>query len=260
MSNTALITGASSGIGMELARHHAAKGGDVILVARRESALADLKSELEEKHGITAHVIPSDLTEAPAAQKLYEDVKATGLTVDILINNAGFGGHGRHVERDLADEMAMIDLNVKALVELTHRFASDMVEQGGGKILNVGSTAGFAPGPNQAVYFATKAFVNSFSQAIDQELRNKGVTCTVLAPGYVKTEFADRANLGGTKLVEQGGATPKEVAKHGYDAMMQGKLVTINEARLSFLLNWVIPFMPRRLVLKLFSDMQEKRA
>lgn len=259
MSKTALITGASSGIGMEVARYHATKGGDLILVARREPTLTDLKAELEDKHGIAAHVIVADLTEKGAAAKLHSDVTSAGLRVDILVNNAGFGGHGRHVDRDVADEMRMIDLNVKALVDLTHRFATDMVAQGGGKILNVGSTAGFAPGPNQAVYFATKAFVNSFSQAIDQELRAKGVTCTVLAPGYVKTEFADVANLGGTKLVQQGGATAKDVARHGYDAMMRGKLVTINEAKLSFLLNWVIPVMPRRMVLKLFGDMQEKR-
>jgi len=258
MSNTALITGASSGIGLELARYHASRGGDVILAARRESALVDLKAELEEKHGITAHVLVADLASDQGAAKLHADVVALGVQVDILINNAGFGGHGKHVERDLDDELSMIDLNVKALVELTHRFGGDMARQGGGKILNVGSTAGFAPGPNQAVYFATKAFVNSFSQAVDHELRAKGVTCTVLAPGYVKTEFAEVANLGGTKLIQQGGATARDVAKHGYDAMMQGKLVTINEAKLSFLLNWIIPFLPRRMVLKLFGDMQEK--
>ncbi|SHG86897.1 SDR family NAD(P)-dependent oxidoreductase [Marivita hallyeonensis] len=260
MSKLALITGASSGIGEELARYHASKGGDVILVARREEALNKLKSELEDKHGISAHVITADLASDGGPAKLYEAVKSAGLTPDILINNAGFGGHGKHIERDLAKELSMIDLNVKALVELTHRFGSDMAAKGGGKILNVGSTAGFAPGPNQAVYFATKAFVNSFSQAVDHEMRDKGVTCTVLAPGYVKTEFAEVADLEGTKLVSQGGATARSVAKHGYDAMMQGTLVTINEAKLSFLLNWVIPFMPRRLVLKIFGDMQEKQA
>ena len=260
MSKTALITGASSGIGLELARYHASKGGDVILAARREQALTSLKSELEDKHGITAHVLVADLAADNGAAKLYADVNDLGVSVDILINNAGFGGHGKHIDRDLSDELQMIDLNVKALVELTHRFGRDMAKAGGGKILNVGSTAGFAPGPNQAVYFATKAFVNSFSQAIDHELRDKGVTCTVLAPGYVKTEFAEVANLGSTKLIQQGGATAKDVAKHGYDAMMQGKLVTINETRLSVLLNWVIPLMPRRLVLKIFGDMQEKQA
>lgn len=258
MSNTALVTGASSGIGKELARYHATKGGDVILAARRETALTDLKTELEEKHGITAHVFAADLAADGGAEALYDKVKSAGLTVDILINNAGFGGHGKHVERQLDQELSMIDLNVKALVELTHRFGADMVAKGGGKILNVGSTAGFAPGPNQAVYFATKAFVNSFSQAVDHELRDKGVTSTVLAPGYVKTEFAEVANLEGTALVKQGGATAASVAKIGYDAMMQGKLVVINEMRLNFLFNWVIPLLPRRMILKIMNDMQEK--
>ena len=162
MPNTALITGASSGLGSDFARYHASKGGDVILTARREDKLAALKQELEAAHGITAHVFALDLGAPGGADQLYEAVKGAGLQVDILINNAGFGGHGRHIERDLAEEHAMIDLNVKALVTLTHRFGADMVAQGGGKILNVGSTAGFAPGPLQAVYFATKAFVNSF--------------------------------------------------------------------------------------------------
>ena len=258
MANTALITGASSGIGKEIARYHAAKGGDVVLTARREGELAALKADLEKSHGIAAHVFPLDLGAAGGAEALYDAVKNAGLRIDILVNNAGFGGHGIHIERDLQAEMAMIDLNVKALVTLTHKFAADMVAQGGGKILNVGSTAGFIPGPKQAVYFATKAFVNSFSQAIDQELRGKGVTCTVLAPGYVETEFAKSANLEGAKMLESGGASAESVAKHGYDAMMRGKLVTINQTSLSLLLNWIAPLLPRRRVLKMVSQAQTK--
>ena len=258
MTKTALITGASSGIGKALADYHASKGGNLILTARREDQLNAIKTELETKHGITAHVIPLDLGAEGAAQKLYDAVSATGTKVDILINNAGFGGHGRHIDRDLDQEMAMIDLNVKALVSLTHLFARDMVKNGGGKILQVGSTAGFMPGPKQAVYFATKAFVNSFSQAIDQELRGQGVTCTVLAPGYVETEFAKAANLDGTGLVKGGGRTAESVAKIGYDAMMEGKLVKINEAGLSFMLNWLLPFFPRRMGLKMVDRMQSK--
>ncbi|KIN70819.1 Oxidoreductase, short chain dehydrogenase/reductase family [Sulfitobacter noctilucae] len=258
MSTTALITGASSGIGAAFARYHAAQGGDLIITARREEALRALKQELEGAHGVTVHVFALDLGEPGGAEALYDQVKAAGVQVDILINNAGFGGQGKHVDRPLEDEMAMIDLNVKALVALTHRVARDMVAQGGGKILHVGSTAGFMPGPYQAVYFATKAFVQSFSQALDQELRAKGVTSTVLAPGYVKTGFADRADLGGTKLVAGGGKSPESVAKHGYDAMMRGDLVTVNERGLGFLTNWIIPLLPRRRVLKMIRDMQVK--
>jgi short-subunit dehydrogenase len=181
------------------------------------------------------------------------------VSVDILINNAGFGGHGKHIDRALADEQAMIDLNIKALVTLSHAFGGKMAAQGSGHILQIGSTAGFMPGPLQAVYFATKAFVNSFSQALDHELRGNGVTCTVLAPGYVETGFSDRANLGGTDLVKSG-KTPQGVAKHGYDAIIAGKLVTVNERQLSFLTQWFIPILPHRAVLKMVQKMQSKKA
>lgn len=258
MADTALITGASSGIGAEFARLHAEKGGDVILTARSAAPLQDLKAELEAAHGIAAHVIALDLGAEGGAQKLYDQVKAAGLQVDILINNAGFGGHGVHTERPLAEEMAMIDLNVKALVTLTHAFGADMAARGRGRILNVGSTAGFMPGPYQAVYFATKAFVASFSQAVDHELRPKGVNVTVLAPGYVETGFAKVANLEGTNLVKQRGATARSVARHGYEAMKLGQLVTVNEAMLGFLVNWVIPMAPRRMVLNMIAKMQAK--
>ncbi|NRB04435.1 MAG: SDR family oxidoreductase [Rhodobacteraceae bacterium] len=260
MAHTALVTGASAGIGTEFARYHASKGGDLVITARREDSLAALKTELEGKHNITVHVIALDLAAPEGADALYDAVKALGVNVDILINNAGFGGHGKHIDRDLAAEQAMIDLNIKALVTLTHRFGQDMAKRGFGRILNVGSTAGFMPGPLQAIYFATKAFVNSFSQAIDQELRGQGVTCCVLAPGYVHTEFADVADLGGTDLVKQKGAMPSAVAKHGYDAMMAGKLVTVNEAPLGFMVNWVVPLLPRRMALKMVTRMQSKPA
>lgn len=257
MANLALITGASVGIGREFARYHAARGGDLIITARRKKELDALKKELEEKHSVKVHVVAADLGKEEAADKLLKFVTTKKLKVDILINNAGFGGHGIHIERELDNELAMINLNIKSLVALTHKFGNHMVANGSGKILNVGSTAGFMPGPYQAVYFATKAFVNSFSQAIDQELRAKGVTCTVLAPGYVKTEFAEVANLEGTDLVK-GGSTAESVAKHGYDAMLAGRLVTINEKMLSFALNWIVPFAPRRLVLSMVQKMQAK--
>ncbi len=258
MSNTALITGASSGIGKELARYHASLGGDVILTARREDALTTLKAELEAAHGIKACVIALDLGAEGGAEALIKAVADAGLQVDILINNAGFGGHGLHIDRDLAAEHAMIDLNVKALVTLTHAFGAQMVAQGGGKILNVGSGAGFIPGPYQAIYYATKAFVNSFSQAIDQELRAKGVTSTVLAPGLVETEFVASADLEGTAMTKNKGASAVDVAKIGYDAMLKGELIKTNQASFSFLLNWVLPLLPRRTVLKIVDSQQSK--
>lgn len=257
MSNTALITGASGGIGAEFARYHATKKGDLILVARREEALNDLKAELEGAHGVTVHVVAQDLGTVDGADQLVQAVGALGVPVDILINNAGFGGHGIHTDRDLADEQGMIDLNVKSLVTLTHAFGGQMAARGAGRILQVASTAGMMPGPLQAVYFATKAFVLSYSQAIDHELRDKGVTCTALCPGYVETEFADRADLGGTDLVKSG-QSAESVAKHGYDAMLAGKLVTVNEVQLGFLVNWVIPLLPRRMAMNMIEKMQSK--
>ena len=258
MPDTALMTGASSGIGAEFARYRASKGGDVVLTARSEARLKALAAELEAAHGIKAHVFATDLGTGEGVYALVDEITQAGIQIDILINNAGFGGQGRHIDRDLDDELGMIDLNTKALVALSHHFGGQMALRGAGGILNVGSTAGFMPGPLQAVYFATKAFVKSYSQALDHELRPRGVTVTLLAPGYVGTAFADRAGLHGTNLVKGGGKTPASVAKHGYDAMMQGKLVTVNEGPLGFLVNWVIPLLPRRTVLKMTLNMQKK--
>ena len=257
MSNTALITGASAGIGAEFARYHASLGGDLVITARREAALIALKKELETAHSIKVRVITADLGTKGGAKSLYNAVKKANVQIDILINNAGFGEQGLHTDHDLSRELGMIDLNVKSLVELTHSFARDMIAQGGGKILNVGSTAGMMPGPNQAVYFATKAFVNSYSQAIDEELRDKGITCTVLVPGYVETEFAAVAGLEGVPMTKSG-ATAGSVAKIGYDAMLKGKLVAFNELKLNIALNWIIPFLPRRMVLRMMKSMQSK--
>jgi uncharacterized protein len=258
MSNTALITGASSGIGIEFARYHAKKGGDLVIVARRQEPLAALKSELETAHGINVTAIAMDVGTPEKATELYQKVKAQGIKIDILINNAGFGGFGSFLDRDLAKDQAMIDLNISALVTLSHHFGTDMKAKGSGKMLQVSSTASFLPGPHQAVYYATKAFVTSFSQAIDEELRQYGITSTALCPGLVHTEFVASANLEGTGLAKQKGATAASVAKCGYDAMMKGQLIAINDPSLSFMLNWLTPFMPRRSVLKMVAKMQTK--
>lgn len=256
MPNTALITGASSGIGTEFARYHAAKGGDLIITARRKDALNALKTELEAAHDINVTTVALDLGAADGVAKLYDAIK--GQKIDILINNAGFGGHGNFIDRDLAADLSMIDLNIKSLVSLCHLIGSDMAQAGGGKILNVSSTASYMPGPLQATYFATKAYVSSFSQALDEELKDKGVTVTALEPGYVVTEFAAVADLDGTGLVKQKGATPDTVAQFGYDAMLAGKLRAINDGKLRFMLNWIMPWLPRRSVLKMVRQMQAK--
>ena len=261
MPDTALITGASSGIGREFARLHAARGGDVIITARREAELQALKEEIEAAHGVTVHIIALDLGAEGGANALWDRVEGLGIPVDILINNAGFGGQGAFIQRDLAEELAMIDLNVKALVTLTHHAARAMADRGRGKILQVSSTAAYIPGPLQATYYATKAFVSSFSMALDQEMRAKGVTCTALEPGYVQTGFADAADLEGTDLVGAGekGAQPADVARIGYEAMLAGKLRVINDPMLRLQLRWLIPFAPHRMVLKMIEKMQTKR-
>lgn len=255
MSNTALITGASTGIGRAFAQYHASQGGDLIITARSGDKLADLKAELEGAHSVSVTCIAQDLGSADHARALYEATE--GQAIDVLINNAGFGGHGAFLDRPLSEDLAMIDLNVDALVTLCHLVGNDMVSRGSGKILNVSSTASYMPGPLQATYFATKAYVSSFSQALDHELRDRGVTVTALEPGYVETEFAARADLAGTDLVKNG-ATPASVAKFGYDAMRRGELRAINDGRLRFMLNWIVPWLPRRAVLKMVNKMQTK--
>ena len=258
MGNTALVTGASSGIGAELARLHAAKGGDLVLVARRESALNELKSEVENAYGIKATVITADLAQPDSAEKIFTATEAAGIQVDILINNAGFGGHGKFNERDLAKDQAMMQVNMVSLVNLTHLYLQGMVGRNAGKILHVASTAGYLPGPLQAVYYATKAFVVSFSQAIAQELSDTNVTSTVLCPGAVATGFVEAGDLNNIAAWDKA-ASPESVAECGYEAMIKGELVKINEASLNFMLNWVVPFLPRKTVLKMSQQSMEKR-
>lgn len=257
MGNTALVTGASSGIGAELARLHGAKGGDLVLVARREEALNQLKAELEKAHGIQATVIVADLAQPDSAEKIFATTEAAGIQIDILINNAGFGGHGKFHEGDLAKYRDMMQVNMVSLVSLTHLYLQGMVDRNSGKILHVASTAGFLPGPLQAVYYATKAFVLSFSQAIARELAQTNVTSTALCPGAVATGFVAAGDLEGNSLWDNA-ASAESVARCGYEAMMKGKLVKINERSLSFLLNWVLPFLPRKLVLNISQRSMEK--
>lgn len=243
--DTALITGASAGIGKELARIHAAKGGDVILVARRADDLNMLKEEVEHAYGIRAVAMAIDLSTPAGPKMLYQGLKSEGLKVDILINNAGVGGHGFFHERDLDWNLAMVDLNVKALMALTHFILQDMVADGKGKILNVGSTAAMIPGPLHATYHASKAFVNSFSQALANELDGKGVTVTMLAPGPVDTDFFDVSEMRKVRSIQRDMASAADVAQVGYEAMIRGDLVAFNDRRLKFLLDWVVPLLPR---------------
>ncbi len=258
MKDVGLITGASSGIGKELARIHAEKGRDLVIVARREKELNELKAELESKHDVSIKVVAKDLTTENAGQEIFDELTMAGIEVDYLFNNAGFGGHGKLHEQDWSLINGMMDLNVKALVKLTHLFLPGMVARGRGKILQTSSTAGYMPGPLQAVYFATKAFVNSFSWAIAAELKGTGVTVTTLNPGAVKTEFGEVADLEDTSLMD-GARSARYTALKGYQAMEAGKLEMISEPALKLALKGGLPFVPQRTIMGMVKKMQTKK-
>jgi len=258
MKQTALITGASNGIGLELARIHAKRGGNLVLVARSQDKLKQLADELRAQYdGIQITVIAQDLTMPQAAQSVFAQTEQLGIQVDILINNAGFGGHGRFFERELAKEQQMIQLNITALTELTHLYLQGMVARRRGKILNVSSTASFMPGPLQAVYYATKAYVTSFSQAVAEEVREFGITATALCPGAVATDFVAAGDLQGVGAWKNA-KSAQSVAEYGYRAMEKGELVAFNEGKLKLALEWVIPLLPRKTVLKMSRTVMEK--
>lgn len=223
---TALVTGASSGIGEALARRLAAEGHDLVLVARNAERLEAFARELTSRHAVTAHVLQRDLSEVEAPEDIYRTLAERGIRVDVLVNNAGFGGYGLFQDTDLTHELDMIQVNVTALVHLTKLFVRDMVARGSGRVLNVSSTAAYQPGPLQPIYYASKAFVQSFSEAIDNGLRGTGVRVTALVPGPTETAFHARAR---TERSFRGMKrhTADEVARAGVEGMMRGKRVVV---------------------------------
>ncbi|GAB4320441.1 MAG: SDR family oxidoreductase [Bacteroidales bacterium] len=257
MKNVALITGASSGIGKELAIIHAGNKGDLILVARREKALQELKTMLEKQYGVQVKIIAADLTHPQAPQEVYDTVAKEGIVPDILINNAGFGGIGKFWERPVESDLDMIRLNILALTWLTRLFLPDFVKRGSGRILNVSSTASLVPGPLQAVYYATKAYVTSFSNALSEELRNTGVTITSLMPGATDTEFGKVSGMDKTVLFDKT-ASARTVAEAGYKAMIKGKMNVISGvAPLQKMMFFFLPFTPKKIALRQVRKMQE---
>jgi len=257
MKKTALITGASSGIGAQMARIHAENGGDIIIVARDEDQLNALKKELEGTFRINVLVISKDLSIPGAAKEVYEQVKSTGLKVDYLINNAGFGGVGKFHERELARDLSMINLNIVALTALTHYFLQDFVKNNEGKILNVSSTASLMPGPMQAVYFATKAYVTFLSNAIAEELSDTNITVTNLMPGATETQFGKISGMDKTPLFEKT-VSARSVAEDGYNGMMAGKLDVISGISVGQkIAMYLLPLLPKKMILKQVRKMQE---
>jgi hypothetical protein len=223
----ALVTGASAGIGRELARILAREGHDLVLVARREPELTALAAELKERYGADGRVITADLSKARAAQTLVKELGPSA-QVDVLVNNAGFGGHGAFHERERDAEMRQIAVNITALTDLTRLLLPGMVERHRGRILNVASTAAFQPGPFMAVYYATKAYVLSFSQALAEELSGTGVTVTTLCPGVTETEFQRVAGVEDVPLTKGPlSMSAESVAEAAFKGMTRGKLLVI---------------------------------
>jgi uncharacterized protein len=243
MSQNVLITGASSGIGYEMAKVFATNGYNLVLVARRTESMEALKSEFSQ---IQIKVIQKDLSQDSASQEVFDEVK--NLQIDVLVNNAGFGDTGEFQTLDKNKQTNMIDLNVRALTELTHLFGSLMVERKSGKILNVASVVAFMPGPKMATYFATKAFVLSLSQALSQEWGRHDVQVMALCPGVTTSGFqasSGQTNMAMTKA--KGVPTSAEVAQFGYDRLMAGKSLVVHG-----FVNKLICFLPRILPRKLY--------
>ena len=256
---TALVTGASSGIGLELAKVIAADGYDLVLSARRQDRLESLARELSVAHGISARVIPVDLADPAAPKRLFEELEKEKLTIDVLVNNAGFGIYGRFWETDVDGQLEVLRVNISALTALSGLLLPGMVSRRRGRILNLSSTAAFQPGPYMAVYYATKAYILSFSEAIAEELKGTGVTVTALCPGPTRTEFQEAAGVGDNWLSRGPLAMEAaEVARAGWAAARRGKRVVIPGFG-NKVLKEVVRFSPRRLVTSVSRRMQQKR-
>jgi short-subunit dehydrogenase len=249
-SETVLITGASSGIGRELAKCFAEEGCRLILVARTRASLEALAAELRQSYQIEVRVLPADLAQPETPICLFANLEAEGLQVDVLVNNAGFGAQGPFAELPLERQLEMIQVNVTALTHLTHLFLPAMIERRRGGMINVASTAAFQPGPLMAVYYATKAFVLSFSEALAEELRGSGLTVTALCPGPTHTNFAVAAGMQNSRLLRMKSMSAKAVAQIGHRAFRQGRYVSIAGLR-NQLAAFSVRLAPRVLVRKI---------
>jgi short-subunit dehydrogenase len=254
---TVLVTGASSGIGRELARRFAEDGSRLVLVARRQERLRALALDLEAKHGTESILWAADLTEGGSRRELFHDLSSRGVGVDVLVNNAGFGFHGRVAETEREVQLAMVELNVAALTELTRLFLPGMVARRRGGILNLASTAAFQPGPELAVYYATKAYVLSFTEALAEELRGSGVVATCLAPGPTGTEFQETAHMERARLLRLGAMDAGRVAWIGHRAFRNGRALVVPGA-LNKILAASVRFTPRALVRRVVGALNRK--
>lgn len=253
---TALITGASSGIGYELSQLLAADGYNLVLVARNGRKLTELAAELCRAGQINVTILAKDLADPAAPDEIFRTLRAQSIAVDVLINNAGFGAHGPFAQNDWAEEMGMLQVNAIALTRLTKLFLPGMIQRGSGKIMNVGSTGSFVPSPSMAVYCATKAYVLSLSEALARELEGTGVTVTALCPGVTRTGFQARAQVENTRIDKGQGMSARQVAEIGYAAMQRGAPISIPGVW-NWLMILAIRFVPRSLVTSLSQRMLE---
>lgn len=258
MQKTILITGASSGIGYELAKIAAEEGYYLILVARNKKTLLKVAKELHSNYKVSALIIEKDLSLSHSALDIYSEVKKHNLNVDILVNNAGFGSFGDFLDSDREQQMNMIDVNCSSLVALTHYFLKDMKDKNFGRIMNVGSLAGFQPGgPKMAVYFATKAFVLSFSQGLSEELKDSGISVTCLCPGSTETGFHNKAGISKMSFLRGNLPSAFSVALEGWKGMMKKKRLVIPgwKNKIVVLFDKILP---RDLILYLIKRGQDK--
>jgi short-subunit dehydrogenase len=257
MNKYALITGASSGIGLEFARIFAQDDINLILVARSIERLESIKSELQKQHKIDIHVIGLDLSKTESIHTLAQYTQDKKLEVEYLINNAWFGDYGEFIKTDLERNTDMIELNITALASLSRIYAEKMVKNGSGNILNVASTAAFQPGPNMAVYFATKSFVLSFSLALSEELKWSGVTITTLCPGPTESNFQNQANAKWINIFKWKIPTSYEVAAYGYKQMLKWNKIAIHGI-MNNIKAFSVKFLPYSLQLALLKKMNSK--
>lgn len=255
----ALITGASSGIGLELAHLFARESHDLALVARSHDKLKHIAEELQQTYGVQVKYYAKDLSVSSSPEEIFDALQSEGGNIDVLVNNAGFGWRGEFAQMELSDILGMIQVNITTLTHLTRLFLPGMLDRKRGKILNVASTAAFQPGPMMAIYYASKAYVLSFSEALSEELQGTGLTVTAFCPGPTATNFGERAGYSNEKIL--GGILSMNshtVALDGYKGLMKGKSVVVSGWR-----NWfgtqLVRFLPRPLPARMIKKIQQRR-
>ncbi|PKD44148.1 SDR family NAD(P)-dependent oxidoreductase [Rhodohalobacter barkolensis] len=259
MKKTALITGASSGIGLELAKILAGDGYDLVITARREDRLIELKNELEDKSSAEVNIITADLSLPESPMNIYQYCEDQNIQINVLANNAGIGDYGLFHDSDWQKTATMIDLNIKSLTHLTRLFLPSMIDRKKGAILNIASTASFQPGPLMSVYYATKHYVLAFSEAIANEVQEYGIKVTALCPGPTQSEFQATANMEKSKLMDRFPMpTSKDVAEYGYKAMKKGKRVAVH-GFMNKMMSKVVRILPKKWVTATVRKIQERK-